>query len=65
MQNKNTERGKMTRIRANQEYRNKVANRIKQHLFQEDTHEKQTYDQLKGDQIQLNDDMENGRENCS
>ena len=56
MHNKNTERGKMTRIRANQEYRNKVANRIKQHLFQEDTHEKQTYDQLKGDQIQLNDD---------
>jgi hypothetical protein len=46
----------MTRIRANQEYRNKVANRIKQHLFQEDTHEKQTYDQLKADQIQLNDD---------
>ena len=46
----------MTRIRANQEYRNKVGNRIKQHLFQEDTHEKQTYDQLKADQIQLNDD---------
>ena len=46
----------MTRIRANQEYRNKVANRIKQHLFQEDTHEKQTYESLKGDQIQLNDD---------
>ena len=59
MQNKNTERGKMTRIRANQEYRNKVANRIKQHLLQEDTHEKQTYDQLKGDQIQLNDDAWN------
>ena len=59
MQNKNTERGKMTRIRANQEYRNKVANRIKQHLFQEDTHEKQTYDQLKADQIQLNDDAWN------
>ena len=46
----------MTRIRANQEYRNKVGNRIKQHLFQEDTHEKQTYDKLKGEQIDLNDD---------
>ena len=52
----NTERGKMTRIRLNQEYRNKIANRIKVHLQQEDTVEKQTYDQLKGDQIQLNDD---------
>ncbi len=56
MQKINTERGKMTRIRLNQEYRNKIANRIKVHLQQEDTHEKQTYDQLKGDQIQLNDD---------
>ena len=55
MQNKNTERGKMTRIRANQEYRNKVGNRIKQHLFQEDTQEKQKYDELKGQQIDLND----------
>ena len=52
----NTERGKMTRIRLNQEYRNKIANRIKVHLQQEDTHEKQTYENLKGDQIQLNDD---------
>ena len=55
----NTERGKMTRIRLNQEYRNKIANRIKVHLQQEDTHEKQTYDNLKGDQIQLNDDAWN------
>jgi len=46
----------MSRIRLNQEYRNKIANRIKVHLQQEDTHEKQTYDQLKADQIQLNDD---------
>ena len=46
----------MARIRLNNEYRNKIANRIKVHLQQEDTHEKQTYDQLKGDQIQLNDD---------
>ena len=49
----------MSRIRLNQEYRNKIANRIKVHLQQEDTHEKQTYDQLKGDQIQLNDDAWN------
>ena len=55
MQNKNTERGKMTRIRANQEYRNKVGNRIKQHLFQEDTQEKQKYDELKAQQIDIND----------
>ena len=52
-------RGSMTRIRLNQEYRNKIANRIKVHLQQEDTHEKQTYDNLKGDQIQLNDDAWN------
>ena len=46
----------MSRIRLNQEYRNKIANRMRVHLEQEDTHEKQTYDNLKGDQIQLNDD---------
>jgi hypothetical protein len=46
----------MTRIRLNQEYRNKIANRMRVHLEQEDTHEKQTYDNLKADQIQLNDD---------
>ena len=51
----NTERGKMTRIRANQEYRNKVGNRIKQHLFQEDTVEKQKYEELKANQIDIND----------
>ena len=45
----------MTRIRANQEYRNKVGNRIKQHLFQEDTQEKQKYDELKANQFELND----------
>jgi len=58
MQNKNinTERGKMTRIRLNQEYRNKIANRMKLHLEQENTHEKETYDNLKADQIQINDD---------
>jgi hypothetical protein len=46
----------MSRIRLNQEYRNKIANRMRVHLEQEDTHEKQTYDNLKGDQIQVNDD---------
>ena len=56
----------MSRIRLNQEYRNKIANRIKVHLQQEDTHEKQTYDQLKGDQIQLNDDAwQMAKKNCS
>ncbi len=49
----------MSRIRLNQEYRNKIANRMRVHLEQEDTVEKQTYDNLKGDQIQLNDDAWN------
>ena len=57
MQNKNinTERGKMTRIRLNQEYRNKIANRMRVHLEQEDTQEKQKYDTLKAEQIDIND----------
>ena len=46
----------MSRIRLNQEYRNKIANRMRVHLEQENTHEKETYDNLKADQIQLNDD---------
>ncbi len=46
----------MARIRLNQEYRNKIANRMRVHLQQEDTQEKRRYDSLKGDQIQLNDD---------
>ena len=45
----------MARIRLNQEYRNKTGNRIKASLFQEDTQEKRKYDDLKGDQIDLND----------
>jgi hypothetical protein len=45
----------MTRIRLNQEYRNKIANRMRVHLEQEDTVEKQNYDSLKGDQIDIND----------
>ena len=55
MQNKNTERGKMSRIRLNQEYRNKIANRMRVHLEQEPTQEKTKYDELKADQIELND----------
>ena len=45
----------MSRIRLNQEYRNKIANRMRVHLEQEDTHEKRKYDELKADQIELND----------
>ena len=45
----------MTRIRLNQEYRNKIANRMRVHLEQEDTIEKQKYDELKANQIDIND----------
>ena len=48
-------KGTMTRIRLNQEYRNKIANRMRVHLEQEDTIEKQNYDNLKADQIDIND----------
>ena len=58
MQNK-TERKKMSRIRLNQEYRNKIANRMRVHLEQEDTVEKQNYDNLKANQIDINDNAWN------
>ena len=45
----------MARIRLNNEYRNKIALRIKQHLFQEDTQEKRKYDTLKAEQVDVND----------
>ena len=45
----------MSRIRLNQEYRNKIANRLRVHLEQEPTQEKTKYDELKADQIELND----------
>ena len=48
-------KAKMSRIRLNQEYRNKIANRMRVHLEQEDTQEKQKYDELKAKQIELND----------
>jgi hypothetical protein len=55
MQNKNIKENKMTRIRLNQEYRNKIGNRLRVHAEQEDTIEKQNYDNLKADQIEIND----------
>jgi hypothetical protein len=45
----------MSRIRLNQEYRNKIGNRLRVHAEQEDTIEKRKYDELKADQIELND----------
>jgi len=45
----------VSRIRLNQEYRNKIANRMRVHLEQEDTQEKQKYDELKAQQVDLND----------
>jgi hypothetical protein len=45
----------MSRIRLNQEYRNKIANRMRVHLEQEPTQEKTKYDELKADQVELND----------
>jgi len=49
----------MSRIRLNQEYRNKIANRMRVHLEQEDTVEKQKYDEIKANQIELNDNAWN------
>jgi len=45
----------MARIRLNNEYRNKIANRMRVHLEQEDTQEKRKYDKLKGEQVDIND----------
>ena len=59
MQILNNRKAKMSRIRLNQEYRNKIANRMRVHLEQEDTQEKQKYDELKADQIELNDNAWN------
>jgi len=44
----------MSRIRLNQEYRNKIGNRMQVHLQQENTVEKQEYDNLKAEQIDIN-----------
>jgi hypothetical protein len=45
----------MARIRLNNEYRTKIANRMRVHLEQEDTQEKRKYDDLKAQQIDIND----------
>jgi hypothetical protein len=45
----------MARIRLNQEYRNKMGTRMRVHLEAEDTQEKKSYDDLKADQIEIND----------
>ena len=49
----------MSRIRLNQEYRNKIGNRLRVHAEQEDTQEKRKYDELKAEQIELNDNAWN------
>jgi hypothetical protein len=49
----------MSRIRLNQEYRNKIGNCMQVHLQQEPTVEKQKYDDLKADQIELNNNAWN------
>ena len=45
----------MSRIRLNQEFRNKIGTRMRVHLEAEDTQEKKNYDDLKADQIEIND----------
>jgi hypothetical protein len=49
------ERIKMSRIRLNQEYRNKVNSRMRVHLEAEDTQERKSYDDQKADQLEIND----------
>jgi len=52
-----TERQKpMSRIRLNQEYRNKIANRMRVHLEQEDTQEKEKFFQLREQMKPLQDE---------
>jgi hypothetical protein len=45
----------MSRIRLNQEFRNKIGTRMRVHLEAEQTQEKQAYDDLKADQLEIND----------
>ena len=49
----------MSRVRLNQEYRNKIGTRMRVHIEAEDTVEKQNYDNLKADQIDINDNAWN------
>ena len=50
-----TERTKMSRIRLNQEYRNKIANRMRVHLEHENTQEKEKYLQAREEMKPLQD----------
>ena len=50
-----TERTKMSRIRLNQDYRNKIANRMRVHLEQENTQEKEKYLQAREEMKPLQD----------
>ena len=45
----------MTRVRLNQEYRNKIANRMRVHLEQENTQEKEKYLQAREEMKPLQD----------
>ena len=45
----------MSRIRLNQEYRNKIGTRMRVWAEAEHTQEKKTYDDLKADQLEIND----------
>jgi len=45
----------MSRIRLNQEFRNKIGTRMRVHLEAEHTQEKKSYDDLKADQLEIND----------
>jgi len=49
----------MSRIRLNQEYRNKIGTRMRVHLEAEQTQEKKSYDDLKADQLEINDNAWN------
>ena len=49
----------MSRIRLNQEMRNKTGTRFRVHIEAEQTQEKQDYDNLKADQMELNDNAWN------
>jgi len=55
-----TERQKpMARVRLNQEYRNKIANRMRVHLESEDTQEKEKFLQLREEMKPLQDETWN------
>ena len=49
----------MSRIRLNQEMRNKTGTRFRVHLEAEPTQEKKSYDDLKADQLEINDNAWN------